>query len=44
MGKITMNTETLAKFLNEANKVTYANKNAPNPCLPGRQAAGRPYE
>ena len=24
-----MNTETLAKFLNEANKATYANKTAP---------------
>jgi len=29
MGKITMNSETLAKFLNEANKATYANRDAP---------------
>jgi hypothetical protein len=29
MGKITMNIESLTKFLSAANKATYANKNAP---------------
>lgn len=29
MGKITMNTDKLAQFLNAANKATYANKDAP---------------
>jgi hypothetical protein len=29
MGKITMNTDNLAQFLNAANKATYANRDAP---------------